>query len=579
MAAKRAWLDERLEVFIPALAPLGVDQEDQIAHLCEEEMTHWRSRMNKESAMRPVVTMGRKAIAERIKLTHENRWMNPQQGEYQHIAFKYINLDWNALNAIDESKLAERLKNQQLIENPAAIVAKAEKLLVSDRWEDILIALAIVTGCRETELLKTGRFFFKGLYLVTFDGQLKRRDLAVKPYEKPVLTPAESIITAWRKLRSLVDCSDLEIDEVSAKYSKLLSERANMQFAGLIPQRSQKENLYTHAFRAVYARISVHWFCPKTVDELTYISAILGHHQSETEIQRLSFAATLHYIDYTIDGVKGVRLEESGVQVLEAFQPKGDRDMTTDTQEQAQETQDGQQQALQTKKPKNRGTFTTKPGTYDAGIKIMEDRGLEGTGGHDRLIADLINNDAVAHQMYALLQPLAPDLHTGEDSPLATLQALIKAYQSGGSAAAPGMADLMNEIEDEEKPVDYLRGLVARDRKFQTAIANRHSQVDYATASMADLRGKYKTTEAAMERFRRAFDAIIKHNEAQTDPLHLWFINAAMIRKLVGGKNELVQTYLRTRQAEMDAHHAKYGLTAKQNDKGMMDIASEITVE
>jgi hypothetical protein len=582
---KRVWLDQRLEVFIPALSPLTVAQEDQIAALCEAEMTHWRSRMNKESAMRPVVTEARKAITERIKLTKENRWMNEAKGEYQHIALKYINLDWDTLNTVDEDKLRERLKNQQLIENPGAVIAKAEKLLQSDRWEDILIALAIVTGCRETELLKTGRFFYKSLYIVTFDGQLKRRDLAVKPYEKPVLVLAESIITAWRKLRSLVDCSSLEIEEVAPKYSKILSERANYQFAGLIPQRSEKENLYTHAFRAVYARVAVHWFCPKTVDELTYIAAILGHHQAETEGQRLNFAATMHYIDYTIDGVKGVKLEEPGVQVLEMFKPKGDRSMTklhlvgaeeTDiTQEETQE----QQPVLETKRYKSRGALTIKGGTMTECERLIEERGFEGTGAHDRLVVDLMNHDAVAHQMYALLAPLADELEQAGDSPLATLQALINAYRASGSAATPGMGELLGEIEDEEKPIEYLRGLVERDRKFQTAIANRHSKVDYSTASMVDLRTKYKTPEAATERFRRAVDAIIAHNNAATDPLHLWYINAAMVRKLVGGKNDLVQAYLKTRETEIAEHHKQYSLTPKQNDKGMMDIVTDVAVK
>jgi hypothetical protein len=51
-----------------------------------------------------------------------------------------------------------------------------------------------------------------------------------------------------------------------------------------------------------------------------------------------------------------------------------------------------------------------------------------------------------------------------------------------------------------------------------------------------------------------------------------------MVRKLVGGKNELVQAYLKTRDAEIKAHHDQYNLAAKQNDKNA-DIAAEIIVE
>jgi hypothetical protein len=89
---------------------------------------------------------------------------------------------------------------------------------------------------------------------------------------------------------------------------------------------------------------------------------------------------------------------------------------------------------------------------------------------------------------------------------------------------------------------------------------------------------RIKTTEAATERFRRAVDAMIAHNNAQTDPLHLWYINAAAVRDLVGGRNDAVQAYLVTRKAELDEHHKQYGLTPKQNRKNM-NIADEITVK
>ncbi len=87
-----------------------------------------------------------------------------------------------------------------------------------------------------------------------------------------------------------------------------------------------------------------------------------------------------------------------------------------------------------------------------------------------------------------------------------------------------------------------------------------------------------KTPEAAAERFRRAVDAIIAHNNVQTDPLHFWFINAREVRNLVGGKNELVQAYLETRRAEIDAHHNQYGLTPRANKKNM-EIKDEVKVQ
>ncbi len=263
----KVWLEERLEVLIPALALLGKDQETEIERLCLEELDAWRARGLQEGSLRPVVTAARGAIKKRIKLTPNNRFLNEQKGEYQHIALKYLNLDWETLNAVDDDKFQASLEHQQLIENPRAIVARAESLLHSSRSDELIVALALVSGRRLTEVLKTGRFFPKTANTLIFDGQLKRRDLDVKPFEIPVLVDAELVIQAWRRLRGLEDCTKLENEAVTQKYSRIAGETASRCFAGLIPQKSERENLYTHAFRAVYAQIAVCWFCPHTRKE------------------------------------------------------------------------------------------------------------------------------------------------------------------------------------------------------------------------------------------------------------------------------------------------------------------------
>ncbi len=62
----------------------------------------------------------------------------------------------------------------------------------------------------------------------------------------------------------------------------------------LVPLREAKGNLYTHLFRAVYATIATHWFCPPTVSELEFRAYIQGHfkilHQTNSE-KRTSMAA------------------------------------------------------------------------------------------------------------------------------------------------------------------------------------------------------------------------------------------------------------------------------------------------
>ncbi len=578
----KVWLEERLSVLLPALSVLGIAQEAEIARVCEDEIAAWRARptMKKASALRPVMTAARNAIKQ-LPLTQENRYKDAKSGQWHHIALKYMNFteeEWAAMNAISDEKFQERLENQQLIDHPQEVIARAEKLLHSERWDDLVTGLAIVTGRRLTELLKTGRFFPKTMYTVVFDGQLKRKDIALKPYEIPVLVHAELVLAAWRRLRSLEDTTDLDNEQTAQKYSRQASENAIRQLSGLLPQRSTKEDLYTHAFRAVYARLAVLLYCPIAVNELVYVNAILGQYQAQNETQQRDFATTAHYFDYRIgdgagqiDGRQGIRLSEPHIDVLEVFSKvKGEPAMkVTEIEKEGQE----QESTLETKAKKTRGTLTTKPGTFDEAIRLMEQRNMRR---HDEIVVDLMNNDAIAHQMYALLQPLAEELHT--DGPVATLQALINAYHSGGNTqVSAGLSELLQDVANEKDPAAYLKMLVKRDRDFKTAIANRHAGTDYAALPMAELE-RIKTTEAATERFRRAVDAIIAHNLAQTDPLHLWYINAAIVRDLIGGRNDAVQAYLETRKQEIDAHHERFKLTPKQNRKNM-GIADEITVQ
>lgn len=567
----RAWLEERLRVLLPALQALDVSQENEIARLCAEELAAWKARPDiTMSSLRPVMTQARKAIRERLKVTPANRYKDLRTNEWQHLALKYLNFtkeEWDSLNAIPDAQFEERLKNQQVLEHPREIIARAEKLLQSERWYDLVAGLAVATGRRLGELLKSGRFFPKTRYTLVFDGQLKRRDLDLKPYEIPVLVDAEIVLMAWRRLRALEDTSQLDIGQVEQKYSRDASAAANRHFTGLIPQRSTKDNLYTHGLRAVYAQLAVWCFCPKSVNAMLYANTILGQYQAHNERQMRDFLTTAHYFDYYIDGGQGNRLGEPGVEVLEVFQKRGDSSMTsTDTSKE-------QASVLTTAPHKTRGTLTTSPATFKQVKDLMERRQMSK---HDEILADLLVNDATAHQMYDLLAPLAEELHTS--GPIATLQALIAAYRAGGNGAGlPGLRELLQEVAEEKDGIAYLRKLVKRDRDFQVAIASRHAGTDYSTLAMGELE-RIKTTEAATERFRRATDAIIAHNNAQTDPLHLWYINAAAIRDLVGGRNDAVQSYLEARKSELEAHHKQYNLTPRQNRKNM-SITDEIKVE
>ncbi len=94
----------------------------------------------------------------------------------------------------------------------------------------------------------------------------------------------------------------------------------------LVPLRDGKNNLYTHLFRAVYATIAAHWFCPPTVSDLEFRAYIQGHfkilHETNPE-KRTSMAAQRHYWDYKISGERRSQSRIDLTQSPQWFEPGG----------------------------------------------------------------------------------------------------------------------------------------------------------------------------------------------------------------------------------------------------------------
>ena len=83
-------------------------------------------------------------------------------------------------------------------------------------------------------------------------------------------------------------------------------------------------------FRAIYATLAVYYYCPPRVNGILFKAEIQGHRMIATTTDKetlRSYTASRHYDDYAIadpsgnvDGRRGLRLGEPGVQVLEVLQ-------------------------------------------------------------------------------------------------------------------------------------------------------------------------------------------------------------------------------------------------------------------
>ncbi|HEY4383717.1 MAG TPA: protelomerase family protein [Ktedonobacteraceae bacterium] len=587
----KQWLAERVQVLLPQLAVLGCGQEGEIERLCEEEIAAWRARptMKALRSLNTPMIDTRNAIRT-LPVTQENSWINPRTREREHLALRYLNFsdeEWAAMKALTEEGRQQRLEGQQLLDEPEAIVERAATLLVSPRWEDLAVGLAVTTGRRLTELLKTATFHPLSTYTVQFAGQLKQKAEKLAPYEIPTLVEAALVLDAWKRLRSWLDCAVMVNGEVERRHGPTVRATADRQFVDLVPTRSgREENLFVHLFRSVYGALAVYFFCPPAINALEYKATIAGHYWVEragTEQMKRNYLSTLHYDDYKIgdghgglDARQGVWLGRPGVKVLEVFQHA-----VVEQQQKEERAQMAKQERLTVVKASKTGYSMYKPRqeTKQRIDQIAQERDLRH---HDEVLSLLADTYRVYEQMEGLLAPQA-ELY-GTATPLETLAALLQADPSRPVAAT--LNEHLRErwgasLEEVEalfaqaaalgagKPAAYLREQLEKQANYRQGPVKRqehYNQTDFTTLSLEQLKA-LRVPEATTERIHRAVQAIMAYNQTASHDLDRWFIRAKEIKELVGGRGELIRAYLQDHQQEIAQHHQEFHLTEKFNTK------------
>lgn len=155
----------------------------------------------------------------------------------------------------------------------------------------------------------------------------------------PTLAPTQFILAVIQRLQSELRIDDLKLDsltpknakqQVNQRYSEFVVKACQAHFSDLIPNRSDRDNLYTHIFRACYATIAAHWFCPPNIPEHHFKAEIQGHFSLTSDGQKLpNYSARANYDDYAISRANGNRDGRLGIkllllpelQVIAAFQP------------------------------------------------------------------------------------------------------------------------------------------------------------------------------------------------------------------------------------------------------------------
>lgn len=523
-----------------------------------------------------------------------------------HPALEVVDFDtstWIQINNRASDRLGER--QTKLIDNPDKIVKRATTLLGSYQWSEIAAGLAVVTGRRCTEVIKTAQFEYKSKYSVIFTGALKRGDEPVEcVFEIPTLCQAQLVIDAIANLRSQLgeEIHDLSKRQVSSRFGRAVANKCDRYFDEFVPPREDKDNLYTHLFRAVYATIASYWYCPPTIPEIEFRAAIQGHYQIIDERDpklRRSIAAGRNYFDYrisdghgNIDGRLGIKLALPDVQVIQQFQSSvSSAELNRDRSQSLPDKPPIMNQASNSSNSAHTNSMVI-PSFFQSRLSTIADR----LG---------ISPDQTIQALFTWTEmglSLAEQLSVDELSPGAIFRSVEDLQARASNNSSPSDIDLTESASLDSQSINQLstsiRLLSQALSQRQTSHSDkpilpgkpvdnhRHNPSPPITTQLKptkksqptssvvptqseDSRKLSKRTIEAEEEVNRGIDAIIDFNN-QPDLAHndKWHIGIAALRKLTERGDSVVKRVLESRATEIQQHHAQHQIAPRHNSKG-----------
>lgn len=223
---------------------------------------------------------------------------------------------------------SERGISVGFIERPDTLVKKAEALLASQVWEEVVVGLALLSGRCVVEVLKTGVIMPKTRYSLVFTAYQEQADQVLGPFELPTLVEAQTVLEAWQRVRTLVACEGLAAQEICAQYRTQIAQCAKKHFARRVPVASSQKDWYTPLHAQIYPLIATRYYCPQGKDPLQFAALVRGLTWPPASSMKNAACACcrecqrpcgVYYIGdgvNTIDTQLGLRLDQEGVEPL-----------------------------------------------------------------------------------------------------------------------------------------------------------------------------------------------------------------------------------------------------------------------
>ena len=394
----------------------------------------------------------------------------------------------------------------------------------------------------------------------------------------------------------------------------------------MVEKRKDKDNLYTHLFRAVYSTIAAHWYCPPKVPVIEYRAAIQGHYQVLDEKNpqlRRAIAADRNYFDYqigngegNIDGRLGIKLTLPGVKVIEEFAnayspppvtsppPKEARTTRTRRVRRSSRTKENKvplatvetkpvipkepkqtSKPVTTPKPKQTKTQKSKSKKTMPEIPAFLGSRLEAISQQLELsdaetikamfdwvevsiaLAESMELETLdPHLLFEKVQSI-PEKSEKEDTEFSGLNlgGDAKEIILNLSAAVRSLAEQQNQ---QPRSAPSSRRTV--EKRVPLTQSSNPSQPSQPSSNTATAFGR-PTDTSSEEAVSMGIDKIIAWNDAKgrkhDDKIYM---GIGSLKKATGRGDKVIRRVLTSeeRQPEIDAHHQKHELTSKDNMRG-----------
>jgi len=527
--------------------------------------------------------------------------------------------EYRLLNEVQRGRLADRETRFFTSEQAEVLVERARALLASAEWSEVGAGLAVLIGRRISEVLLSD-FSPRSPWSLSFGGMAKRRGEQGLVIEVPTLAPAEEVLRAIARLRLTLGVEDvkrmgmsprLAKQMVNQRFSGPVAARCEEHFADLIPVRSDREGLYSHMFRAVYATIAAHWFCPPWVPEHSFKAEIQGHFTLTADGRKLpSFGARANYDDYAIgtvdgnrDGRLGIKLGElPGLRVIEVFRREKDK-----VEDGGMVVETGDEDVIMGKlsdSNQSRGKLRrleVQAEDWERLVALMEQRGV--VGSPRQMFRGLLEVvEAEGRCQMQTIQEVARTFNwfTGRVDALEQscrdlqeeCDRLKEAQERDGEEQVDGevLARLGAENEGLRRELEETRSRLAAIQQLLGGEGSRlvapgdKDKIEGSGSKGAEVRGRRAAGETE-EKLHRIVDALLAWNADQDRAERRLRISIPAIKGLASamGANyqKVIQAVLQQREEELAAHHSqlmigvRHNATVRGKDELLQDIARD----